>query len=103
MAVERELGHSDTAPPPAAIFDESGHFLLVPSLLGVKVINTTTNKVVRILGALHSLPYMRFVCHDELVSVMLHRGVQCPGQGFLEVFCWRIWRIWTFFLISGQI
>ncbi len=50
MAVERELAAAETAPAPNAVFDESGHFLLYPCLLGVKVVNLETNKVARILG-----------------------------------------------------
>ncbi|KAK7048388.1 peptidyl-prolyl cis-trans isomerase cyp15 [Favolaschia claudopus] len=33
-----------------AIWDESGAFILYPSLLGIKVVNTVTNRVVRLLG-----------------------------------------------------
>jgi hypothetical protein len=40
----------DTVPAPNAVFDESGNFLLVPSLFGIKVINLTTNSVSRLLG-----------------------------------------------------
>jgi peptidylprolyl isomerase domain and WD repeat-containing protein 1 len=32
------------------VLDESGNFLLVPSLLGIKVINIATNSVSRIIG-----------------------------------------------------
>ncbi|GFR48933.1 hypothetical protein Agub_g10939, partial [Astrephomene gubernaculifera] len=52
MAVERELGAAaeETRGSVNAVFDESGNFLLYSSLLGIKVINLVTNKVVRILG-----------------------------------------------------
>jgi peptidylprolyl isomerase domain and WD repeat-containing protein 1 len=40
----------DEVPVPNPLFDESGNFLLVPSLLGIKVINITTNSVSRIIG-----------------------------------------------------
>jgi len=33
-----------------AIWDESGAFVLYPTLLGIKVVNTITNRVVRLLG-----------------------------------------------------
>ncbi|EPE04786.1 cyclophilin-type peptidyl-prolyl cis-trans isomerase [Ophiostoma piceae UAMH 11346] len=33
------------------IFDESGHFLMYGSMLGIKVVNTYTNKVVKLYGA----------------------------------------------------
>jgi peptidylprolyl isomerase domain and WD repeat-containing protein 1 len=40
----------DSVPFPNVLFDESGHFLLLPSLLGIKVINLTTNALPRLLG-----------------------------------------------------
>ncbi|MEW5307627.1 MAG: hypothetical protein WDW36_010006 [Sanguina aurantia] len=85
MAVERELGHSDTAPPPAAIFDESGHFLLVPTLLGVKVINTTTNKVVRILGKVESGErFLRLALYQGAGAGAKRARVRAPTQDMLD-------------------
>ena len=37
VAVEKELASDPEAPPPNAIFDESGNFVLYPTLLGIKV------------------------------------------------------------------
>lgn len=31
-------------------FDDSGNFVLYPTLLGVKVVNLVTNRLVRIIG-----------------------------------------------------
>lgn len=53
MVVERDLG-GFTGPAQERInvvFDESSHFILYGSLLGVKVVNTLTNRVVRLYGA----------------------------------------------------
>ncbi|XP_024539754.1 peptidyl-prolyl cis-trans isomerase CYP71 isoform X2 [Selaginella moellendorffii] len=50
MAVEKEIEKAENVPPANAIFDESGNFLLYATLLGVKVVNLSTNKVARILG-----------------------------------------------------
>uniref|UniRef100_A0A1D1ZNV2 peptidylprolyl isomerase n=2 Tax=Auxenochlorella protothecoides TaxID=3075 RepID=A0A1D1ZNV2_AUXPR len=48
------LGTRDAAPPrpatPNVVFDESGNFLLVPSLLGVKVVNLATNACAGVIG-----------------------------------------------------
>ncbi len=41
-----------TAPPSNAVFDHSGHFLLYPTLAGVKLVNLETNSVVRVLGTI---------------------------------------------------
>ncbi|KAF8645189.1 hypothetical protein AX16_008016 [Volvariella volvacea WC 439] len=55
LAVERELelpGPDGRVPArwSNAIWDESGAFVLYPTLLGIKVVNTVTNRVVRLLG-----------------------------------------------------
>ncbi|KAF2720320.1 peptidyl-prolyl cis-trans isomerase cypE [Polychaeton citri CBS 116435] len=48
IAVEREL--EDFGSRLNVIFDESGNFLLYGSLAGVKVLNTLTNRIVKIYG-----------------------------------------------------
>ncbi|PCH40031.1 peptidyl-prolyl cis-trans isomerase [Wolfiporia cocos MD-104 SS10] len=55
LAVERELelpGPDGVIPGRwiNAIWDESGAFVLYPTLLGIKVVNTVTNRVVRLFG-----------------------------------------------------
>ncbi|EJD50595.1 hypothetical protein AURDEDRAFT_135422 [Auricularia subglabra TFB-10046 SS5] len=63
LAVERELEKDGTVPPNAhtpvprgaartmrAVWDESGNFVVYPTLLGIKVVNIVTNRVVRLLG-----------------------------------------------------
>ncbi|KAI8929142.1 hypothetical protein BC831DRAFT_444863 [Entophlyctis helioformis] len=52
LALEREIekakgGQSATA---NAVFDESGNFVIYPTLIGIKVVNIRTNKVVRLIG-----------------------------------------------------
>ncbi|KAI0059530.1 hypothetical protein BV25DRAFT_1828764 [Artomyces pyxidatus] len=41
-----------------AIWDESGAFILYPTLLGIKVVNTYTNRVVRLLGKDETVRWM---------------------------------------------
>ncbi|KAJ7600641.1 hypothetical protein C8J56DRAFT_1010469 [Mycena floridula] len=55
LAMERELelpGPDGRVPGrwSNAIWDESGAFIIYPSLLGIKVVNIVTNRVVRLLG-----------------------------------------------------
>lgn len=67
MAVERDL-HSQWAgessqehvPKPTCVFDESGNFLLYPTLFGVKVVNIVSNRVARLLGKVENTE--RFIC-----------------------------------------
>jgi peptidylprolyl isomerase domain and WD repeat-containing protein 1 len=50
MAAERELDNAIVRSRVNVIFDETGHFILYGSLLGIKVINTLTNRVVKTYG-----------------------------------------------------
>ncbi|KAG9292622.1 hypothetical protein G9A89_006994 [Geosiphon pyriformis] len=50
LAVERELEKTSLATCMNAVFDESGHFIIYPTMLGIKVVNLHTNKVVRLMG-----------------------------------------------------
>lgn len=50
MAIERELDKLQITSLENVIFDESGHFILFPTMLGVKVVNLKSDKHVRSLG-----------------------------------------------------
>jgi peptidylprolyl isomerase domain and WD repeat-containing protein 1 len=50
MAAEKELENPLVRSKINVIFDESGNFILYGSLLGAKVINTLTNRVVKVYG-----------------------------------------------------
>lgn len=50
LAVERELEQPPVRNRVNVVFDESGHFIMYGSLLGIKVINTFTNRVVKLYG-----------------------------------------------------
>ena len=63
LAMEREM--DDQRQPVHFVFDESGNFLIYPSMLGIKVLNIRTNKVVRLLGKNE---------HVRFMSVGLYQG-----------------------------
>lgn len=50
MATEREVETAPLCNKANVIFDESGHFILYGSIMGTKVINTYTNRVVKVYG-----------------------------------------------------
>ncbi|OQO07358.1 hypothetical protein B0A48_07055 [Cryoendolithus antarcticus] len=50
IAVEREVDNPAIRSRANVIFDESGHFILYGSMLGTKVINTTSNRLVKLYG-----------------------------------------------------
>ncbi|KAF2842888.1 peptidyl-prolyl cis-trans isomerase cypE [Patellaria atrata CBS 101060] len=50
LAVEREIENPAVRNRINVTFDETGYFILYGSLLGVKVINTLTNRVVKVYG-----------------------------------------------------
>ena len=50
IGAEKEIEDENIRRRINVIFDESGHFILYGSLLGTKVVNTLTNKVVKLYG-----------------------------------------------------
>lgn len=54
IAVEREIDEKEMTPPSNVVFDESGHFVLYPSLIGIKVVNLVSDSIVRVLGKVES-------------------------------------------------
>ena len=50
LAVERDLDNAVVRSRINVVFDESGHFIAYGSLLGIKVINTLTNRVMKAYG-----------------------------------------------------
>ncbi|KAI2464367.1 hypothetical protein F4781DRAFT_74688 [Annulohypoxylon bovei var. microspora] len=50
LAAEREIESASLQNKVNIIFDESGHFILYGSILGIKVLNTFTNQVVKVYG-----------------------------------------------------
>lgn len=50
MANERDLEKSNSLLMSNIVFDISGHFILYPTMLGVKVVNVETNRCTKILG-----------------------------------------------------
>ncbi|QIX00235.1 hypothetical protein AMS68_005752 [Peltaster fructicola] len=50
IASERELENTAARNRANVVFDESGHFILYGSILGVKVVNTVTNRLVKLFG-----------------------------------------------------
>ncbi|EEH35020.1 peptidylprolyl isomerase domain and WD repeat-containing protein [Paracoccidioides lutzii Pb01] len=50
IAIEKGLENSATVSKVNVIFDESGHFVMYGSIMGIKCINTFTNRIVRVYG-----------------------------------------------------
>ncbi|TFK88196.1 peptidyl-prolyl cis-trans isomerase [Polyporus arcularius HHB13444] len=69
LAVERELelpGADDRIPGMYinAVWDESGSFVIYPTLLGIKVVNTVTNRVVRLFGKDETVRFMHLTLYQ---------------------------------------
>src|SRR5690349_18808563 len=50
LAVEKELEAPAVRSRMNVCFDESGHFIAYGSLHGIKIVNTTTNRVMKLYG-----------------------------------------------------
>jgi peptidylprolyl isomerase domain and WD repeat-containing protein 1 len=74
---EREIDNETIRKRVNVIFDESGHFILYGSILGTKVVNTLTNKVVKLYGkdepfrALHLTMYQGAPDKKGVVTVAM--------------------------------
>jgi peptidylprolyl isomerase domain and WD repeat-containing protein 1 len=66
MATEKEMQKSPYFRYSTLSFDETGNFILFPSILGVKLINLHSNKLVRILGKVES--------SERFLAVSLYSG-----------------------------
>lgn len=76
MAIERELENSPDALRLCNLtFDESGHFLLFGSAVGIKVLNIVTNRVVRTLGANES--------GERFTAIALYQGTPKVDMQYL--------------------
>lgn len=66
VAVEKEMRKSPAFMYQTAAFDESSNFIIYPSLVGIKVVNIHTNKLIRILGKVEQT--------ERFLGVMLFQG-----------------------------
>ena len=73
VAIEKELLASPTAPKPSRAFDASGHFLLYPTLLGIKVVNVVTNRLIKIVGKVENT--------ERFLQIALYQGRGGGGGG----------------------
>lgn len=72
LAIEKELQTTpDCFRLIKILYDETSNFVLYPTLLGVKVVNLKTNKVVRLIGKdfllLIIYLFLHFLCFISLI------------------------------------
>eukprot|EP00271_Cylindrocystis_brebissonii_P022293 TRINITY_DN852_c0_g1_i2.p1 TRINITY_DN852_c0_g1~~TRINITY_DN852_c0_g1_i2.p1 ORF type:complete len:547 (-),score=128.77 TRINITY_DN852_c0_g1_i2:474-2114(-) len=72
LAVEKEMEKTEEVPPSNAVFDQSGNFLLYPTLLGIKVVNLFTNRVSRIIGKVENT--------ERFLQIALFQGSRTKGK-----------------------
>ncbi|KAK7595234.1 hypothetical protein V9T40_001667 [Parthenolecanium corni] len=68
MAVEKDLEKTGILKLCNILFDESGNFLLFPTLLGVKMINLYTNRLTKIIGKTENLRILRIALFQGIVT-----------------------------------
>lgn len=73
MAIERELDKTEISHTANLCFDESGHYLFYPTMLGVKVVNTFSNTLIKIIGKPENLRVLRVT----LFQVSTQRSKLC--------------------------
>ena len=68
VAMEKELDKSDSLHFTKITFDESGHFLLVPTMIGIKVINLVTNRLARLIGKPENMRFLQLALFQGKVK-----------------------------------
>nr|CAH8871480.1 unnamed protein product [Trichobilharzia regenti] len=80
LAQEKELDRSEFKHSCNLVFDPSSNFLAYATLLGIKVINVVTNRVVRNLGGPENLRFIQLAFIPPRSSSLLY-GSTCIGSG----------------------
>lgn len=76
VAVEKEMMQTEDGSPSINLcFDTSGHFLFYPTLIGIKVLNLKTNRVVKLIGKVENTE--RF-CGLALYEPTAHKPKKIP-------------------------
>ncbi|CAG4947959.1 unnamed protein product [Colias eurytheme] len=84
MATERELEKSDAAQLANIVFDTSGHFVAYATMLGVKLVNLTTNRCAATLGkpenlrALHLALFQGRTNQSKVAATLEMEGSENP-------------------------
>jgi peptidylprolyl isomerase domain and WD repeat-containing protein 1 len=76
LAVEKEIEKTSTLPLANALFDYSGHFLFYATMMGVKVVNLTTNRCVRIIGKEESVRFLHLALHQGQIGKTATHSVE---------------------------
>jgi peptidylprolyl isomerase domain and WD repeat-containing protein 1 len=72
MAIEKDIEHTsmndpynELMPHANAVFDQSGYFIIYPTMLGIKVVNVHTNRVERLLGKVENTERFMSLCVSQ--------------------------------------
>jgi len=81
IAIEREIAGAGASAAPTAIFDKSGHLLMYPTMLGIKVINLYSNSFVRLLGKVeNSERFLTLALHQDTSKKILESNAAVTSQ-----------------------
>lgn len=69
FALEKELDKTDSLQYNKLTFDESGNFLLVPTMIGIKVINLITNRLARLIGKPENMRFLQLTLFQVYLLV----------------------------------
>ena len=71
LALEKELDKTDSLQYTELTFDESGNFLLVPTMIGIKVINLVTNRLARLIGKPENMRFLSIALFQVSIHCLL--------------------------------
>jgi len=106
MAVEREYRAAlPAAPPSNVLFDDSGRFLIYPSVVGIKVISVETSRLARLLGKVENTERFAglalFQGRAKVDTAMIGSGMKITDEDDPTLFCCAFKKS-RFFLFSRR-
>ncbi|KAH7638367.1 hypothetical protein HUG17_2400 [Dermatophagoides farinae] len=78
MAIERDLEKSESFQTERIIFDDSGYYLIYPTMLGIKILNWYTNKLVKMIGKGENFRPLSVALHQQIADLKTSKGVLTP-------------------------
>lgn len=73
MAIEKEIEKSGILKMCNILFDESGYFLTFPTMLGVKIINIFTNRLIKIIGKTENLRILKVALFQVCINSIFYK------------------------------
>ncbi|XP_027205609.2 peptidylprolyl isomerase domain and WD repeat-containing protein 1 [Dermatophagoides pteronyssinus] len=78
MAIERDLEKSESFRMEKICFDDSGYYIIYPTMLGIKILNWYTNKLVKMIGKGENFRPLSLGLHQQIADLKTTKSILTP-------------------------